>query len=51
MEVYADGGGMQERDKILGGISSCRTPVIMDALLDARHCPRQAHEQFRAALE
>jgi hypothetical protein len=32
MEVYANGGGMQERDKILGGISSCRTPVIMDAL-------------------
>jgi hypothetical protein len=32
MEVYANGGGMQKRDKILGDTSSCETPVIFDAL-------------------
>jgi hypothetical protein len=32
MEMYANGGGKQEQQKILGDISSCATPVIFDAL-------------------
>jgi hypothetical protein len=32
MELYANGGGVEKHDKILGGISSCQTPVIFDAL-------------------
>jgi hypothetical protein len=32
MEMYANGGGKREQQKILGGISSCATPVIFDAL-------------------
>ncbi|RLA59838.1 MAG: hypothetical protein DRR04_07365 [Gammaproteobacteria bacterium] len=32
MELYANGGGMQRHDKILGGVSSCQTPSIYDAL-------------------
>jgi hypothetical protein len=32
MEKYANEGGIQAREKILGGISSCKTPTILDAL-------------------
>ena len=32
MEMYANGGGMQAQQKILGEISSCETPVVFDAL-------------------
>jgi hypothetical protein len=32
MELYANGGGVEKHDKILGGISSCLTPVVYNAL-------------------
>ena len=32
MEVYANGGARQTRDKIYAGITSCKTPMILDAL-------------------
>ena len=31
MEVYANGGAKQTRDKIYAGTTSCKTPVILDA--------------------
>jgi hypothetical protein len=32
MEMYANGGGKREQQKILGSISSCQTPTVFDAL-------------------
>ncbi len=32
MELYANGGGRQQFRKHLGGVSSCRTPVVFDAV-------------------
>ena len=32
MELYANRGGMQAREKIMGNTSTCKTPVIFDAV-------------------
>ena len=32
MEMYVNGGGIQAQQKILGSVSSCQTPMVMDAL-------------------
>ncbi len=32
MELYANGGGIQEFRKHLGGVSQCRTPTVYDAV-------------------
>jgi hypothetical protein len=32
MEMYVNGGGQQEQQKILGSVTSCKTPVVLDAL-------------------
>ena len=32
MEMYANGGGRQVQQKILGSVSTCETPVVFDAL-------------------
>jgi hypothetical protein len=32
MDVYANGGGRQSRDKILAGTSSCKVPTLFNAL-------------------
>lgn len=32
MELYANGGGIQKFQKHLGGVSSCKTPTVFDAV-------------------
>jgi hypothetical protein len=32
MEMYVNGGGQKLQQEILGEISSCRTPMVLDAL-------------------
>lgn len=40
MEMYVNGGGQKLQQSILGSISSCRTPVLMDALSVRDHDER-----------
>ena len=32
MDLYANQGGMQARERMLGNISRCKTPVVYDAI-------------------
>ena len=40
MEMYANGGGQKQQRKILGETTSCRTPVVFDALSVRDHDER-----------
>jgi len=40
MEMYVNGGGQQEQQRILGSVSSCKTPVVLDALSVRDHDER-----------
>jgi len=40
MEMYINGGGQQLQEEIIGNISSCRTPVVMEALSVRDHDER-----------
>jgi hypothetical protein len=40
MEMYANGGGRQTQQEILGKVSSCETPVVFDAVSVRAHDER-----------